>query len=622
MAPFFYLGFAAVSAFLLVRRFEGAPDPAMRVLSGLVLWAVLYLLPVHLAAALQIAGWLQTVQITPLAFFQAAVLAVVAVWSFLRRTSRTESQPTRSSPPSPQFAGYLVAGAIVVGGASLIFAAQMLVAFPDDPDALAYHIPVALHWLQEGSLRIPASLAWEFSLPANTEIGMMMLLAAGAQRFLSLVNLLAAIVLGLSTYLIAKKCTTNRLGAASATLIALSIPIVQFQAFSAYIDLYATAFLLAGTALFIYRYDDDLDHPRLALARLMLAALACGISIGSKSTFYLYGGVFFLASAAVLIRDRSSHKRFAWGLLLLVVGLSAPSVFWIGRSWLTTGNPVYPLPVIFHGRTILAGNPNITPVNYEENFVRSRAEWLIYPWTEWKKSPGYLLIPYSTGSGLGGAFATFVPLGLVFAVGVSCTRGPRGPTVLKVLVILWWALLICWWFGLRRVPRFGLPLWVLACALCSPLLVALDQGRSRRIFRVLFVISLASTCAISSFVPLHTLLAGLREGDLSRSKFYDYPKTIDNLPAGTRLANEAGGDYNFVLAGSKLTNEVIPDFELPANLTNTYLRQMHADFVIQRLDAAQAGPSPPCDGLELVREEVLKVGEAGRRDRWRIWRVE
>lgn len=622
MAPILYLGCAALSAWLVVRRLGGAPGQAIRALSVLVLWVVLYLLPAHLAGALQIAGWLQRVGIAPLAFFQAAVLAAVAAWSLLRATSRTESQPTHSSPPSPPLPGYLLTGAIVVGGASLIFAVQLLVAFPDDPDALAYHIPVALRWLQEGSLQIPESRAWEFSLPANTEIGMMLLLAAGAQRFLSLVNLLAAIVLGLSTYLIAKKCTTNSLAAVSATLIALSIPIVQFQAFSAYIDLYATAFLLGGAALFLYRYDDDLDRSRLSLARLTLAALACGISIGSKSTFYLYGAVFFLVSAAILIRERTIHKRLAWSLALLVIGMATPTVFWIGRSWLATGNPVYPLPVTIRGRTILAGNPNITPVNYEENFVRSRAEWLIYPWTEWKKSPGYLLIPYSTGSGLGGAFATFVPLGLIFAVGLSCARAARGSTVVRVLVILWWALLICWWFGLLRVPRFGLPLWILACVLSSPLLAALDQSRFRRIFGALFVVSLASTCVISSFVPLHTLLANLREGDLSRSKFYDYPKAIDNLPAGTRLANEAGGDYNFILAGSKLTNKVIADFELPGNLTKAYLRQVHADFVVERLDAAQGAPPPPCDGLELAREEVRKVGEAGRRDRWRIWRVE
>jgi len=619
MAAIFYLACSAASAWLIAKALGITPLRTIRTLAVLVLWALLYLLPVHLLATFQLAGWIQRVGVAPLAYVEAVVFAAAAVWYFLCIQHQPVELPQKPAAGSSRLPAYVVAAIIVLAGTGLIFAARLLVSFPDDSDALVYHIPVSVHWLQEGSLRIPDSHVWEFSLPANTEIGMMLLLAAGAQRLLALVNLLAAAILGLSAFLIAKKCHPNRVAALSATLIVLSLPIVQFQAFSAYVDIYGTAFLVAAGALFLYRYT---SQDVLSLPILSLSALACGISVGSKHPYYFYGAVYFVVAAGILMRERRVHNRLPAGLLILVIGTLLPSAFWFGRAWQATGNPVYPQPVAIGSHVLLEGYPNITPEDFEENFVRSRSEWLIYPWTEWKKTTGYLLIPYSTGSGLGAAFAAFVPLGLAFAFRSSFVSGQRAWSVLKALTVLWVPLLVCWWFALRRMPRFGLPLWVLACILSTPLLAALGEGRFHRVFGALFVLSLLSACVISAFVPAHAVLAGVREHDYSRAKFYDYPGIIDSFPTGTRLVNEAEGEYNFVLAGSQLNNRVIPDFELPPALSPAYLHKVHADLVVERVNAAQDPPPPPCNGLDLIREEVLKVGDTGRRDRWRIWRVQ
>ena len=625
MAAILYLVFSGASAWLILRGLEVSPLRTIRVLAGLVLWALLYLLPVHLLATLQIAGWIQRVDLKPLAYVEAAVLAAAGIWSFLRRQGHpvpSQAEPAAGSPALPT---YVVAGIILVAGTALIFAVRLLVSFPDDSDALVYHIPVAVHWLQEGSLRIPDSHVWEFSLPANTEIGMMLLLAAGAQRLLALVNVLAAAILALSAFLIAKKCHPSRAAALSATLIALSLPIVQFQAFSAYVDIFGAAFIVAGAALFLYRYEgvsDPASGGLVSLPILSLSALACGISIGSKHPYYFYGAVYFVVAAAILVRERRVHKRLATCLLVVVLGTLLPSAFWFGRAWQATGNPVYPQRVAIGSHVLLDGYASITPEDFEENFVRSRPEWLIYAWTEWKKNRGYLLIPYSTGSGLGAAFAAFVPLGIVFAFRSSFASAPKAWSVLKALTVLLVPLLICWWFALRRMPRFGLPLWVLACLLCTPLLAALGEGRFRRLFGAVFVLSLLSTSLIAGFVPAHAVLSALREHDYSRAKFYDYPRIIDSFPPGTRLVNDASSEYNFVLSGARLTNRVIPEFELPSTLSPPYLHKVHADLVVERLDAAQDAPPPPCSGLDLIHEEVVKVGDTGRRDRWRIWQVQ
>ena len=79
---------------------------------------------------------------------------------------------------------------LVVVVSYAIFTVNALTGFPrGEWDGLAYHLPVAVRWMQEGSFAIPSSREWHFSLPGNAEMIMMVLLGTGWQAWLECITL-------------------------------------------------------------------------------------------------------------------------------------------------------------------------------------------------------------------------------------------------------------------------------------------------------------------------------------------------------------------------------------------------------------------------------------------------
>jgi hypothetical protein len=623
-AVFFFLA-SGCSAYLWCRQIALPRRRILRVLAGLVLWQTIQLLPVQLLAAWQIAGLLGRVTVPMVAALQAIVLAGSVGW-FVRHSPQpplARSVGIRSSFPT-----YLVIAAAVVACSYGVFAVDSFTSFPSGSDAMAYHLPLALRWLQTGSFALTASQTWQFSLPANAEMGMMMLLATGSESSIVFVNCLALAVLGLATYLLAQRMTgTSDRGSFAIVLLVLSIPMVEFQTFSGYVDLYGTAFLLTAFTLFLEgraRAESTTGadaQPAFRIPMLFLSAVACGISVGTKPIYYLYGAAYAVLVAVWLWRDFAKQQRTLLVALGMTAGLLLPCVFWFGRAWQATENPVFPMQVAVGRHVLLSGYApsKITDPKFEENFVRSPAEWLVYPWTEWKRSPGYAMIPYGEGSGVGAAFAGLVPLGIVF-LAYRCFLGAENRKEELLLVTL---VLSClaWWFLLNRLPRFGFPILVFACILASPLTSAL-QEYSQRALGILLVTALILTCGISSFVPLRSLLGRLRTRRWSRAEFYSYPSLLDRIPAGSCVLNFTNlEEKNFALAGRGLTNCVVPGFEVPDVLTLAFLREQHARYVAEIVPAQQTGPPAAEPGTtSLAEDDLVPSGES--KVHWRVWKVE
>jgi hypothetical protein len=635
MAAILYFLAAAVSAYAWgarlhnPRSFPQGSLRLLRLLAVLVLGAVLFLLPVQLMAALQIAGWISSVRLWALVGLQAAILVGTAGWSVVRAGLKSKNGPNvRKTDDSGELPTYLLACGGILACSYLVFAVNLFTSYPSGWDALAYHFPVALHWLQSGSLRIPVSRGWQYGLPGNAEIGMMWLLSTGRQCLVPLVNGFAWIVLATATYLIADQVVNrNKPAAAAATGIALSLPMVEFQTFSGYVDLFGTAFLMAAVALFLYRNEGtpaEAGQPgkRWSLALLLLSGLACGISVGTKPVFYVYAAVFCVGMAVTLFGEAAGDWRSLTRAVVVVgAGVLLPSSFWFGRAFEATGNPVFPLQVTVSERVILKGFPpsQITPNEFSDKFVRQRAEWVIYPWTEWFRNPGDQLIPYSEGSGLGAAFAAFVPLALLYAMYQAVFDA--GGRLQRVLLAVWLGLLVVWWISLQRMPRFGLPLWILACVLSAPLLAVFQRFKERG-FGTLLVCCVLATCGISAFVPLRKLAERVRSRAWRRCEAYAYPHFIDELPAGSRVLNNTGiEEANFTLAGEKLSNQVVADFEVPDPITPQFLSEKHIDFVVEAFpeSGSAAGMHKSAELLAGGRE-VLDASVGGKR--WRIWKVE
>ena len=611
------------SACLWTRLVPLPRNNSLRLLAGLVLWQGIQIVPVQLLAALQLAGYISHVSMSELAALQVGVLAGTAGWLRMHKSSSSsqiESRPVARLPTS------ILICAAVLASSYFLFALSGLSSFPSGSDALTYHLPLASRWLQDGSLNLPASAVWRFSLPGNAEIMMMVLLASGAQSAVILLNGVAAVMLALSSYLLSMAISQgDKAASGTVCLIVLSIPMVEFQTFSAYVDLVGTAAICAAFALLVGAgvAEEKRDSALLRPIVLLMSGLACGISLGTKPVFYFYALMWVAFLCAQLWQKRScGANAILKSALLAGIGLILPSGFWFARAAIRTGNPVYPIQLRMGRHVIFRGVEvsDITPPNYEENFVHRRGEWLTYPWTEWKRDPGYLMIPYAEGSGVGAAFAAFVPLGLAFVFWGLLSHSPMNRTHLTGLLFFGTGVL-AWWGFMQRMPRFGLPIAVFACVLSAPMVGAL-QAHRKRAFEVLLVVSISATSVISSFVPFHTLAGMIRTRKWERAQIYAYPKLIDNLPTGSRVLNASGlSEKNFPLEGAALTNHVITDFEAPSELTPESLRATGADFVAEIVPGGKYSTASLADeGARVMANDVVPSGE--ERLHWRIWQVQ
>jgi hypothetical protein len=637
-------GFAAsaASAYLCGRRMSLPGNRALWWICFLVLWTTFLLVPVHLLAALQILGLIRKVTIEHLAWFQMGIAAGILGldWSLARhpagRDHRGDSEPQEPLPV------YAIISTSLVGATYLFFAINLCTSFPTGADALNYHIPLAVRWLQQGSLQVPVSRAWRLSLPGNGEILMMLALACGRQWLAPLFNWISCVVLTLSLYLLARKLTKcKRTHALVIVLIALSIPIVQFQTFSAYVDLFGAAFILGALVLFLHRNSPQPSknreslHRRLSIPILFLSTLACGISLGAKPVYYVYCAVFFVWILITLWRERSIHQRPM--SLLIALLLSATlllSAFWFVRDWEAFGNPIYPLQVKVGRHIVFPGyQPQMHPfkgrvftdrpggdTEYGDNkFVRRRAEWLIYPWTEWLRQPGYFPTSYDEDSGFGGAFATLIP----FSIAVTFYQGrgiDKQNQPIYLLLLTWLAFLALWVLALHRVLRFGFPVWTVACVFTVPMLRAVE-ARYQRAFGVLLILSLAATLAITSLVPFHALLERVVRHRSSRAQFYRYPSIIDTLPAGSRVLNYTGIlAEDFALSGKMLNNRVIMAIEAPEELTQDYVTRECIDYVVDGTEDSPTEATPwPSLPASISALKIYQSDEFGVK--WSIYEV-
>ncbi len=580
-----------LSTLLLVRLVGPWPRRVTGFLAGSVVYITLVLTPIHLFEILRIFGVADSLSPQQGAFFQIILLALLGVlsapwlWRFHSTVSGTTIHQSASQERVPKSNWICFA---IVGLCWSAFAANALSSYPLGQDSLCYHLPVAVRWLQLHTLAMSPSHNWNYCLPGNAEVGMMLLLEIGSQTTVFLFNTLAAVIAMAATFALAHRFSADRQGATMATLVVATVPIVQFQAFDCYVDLFGAAFVLAGLALFLSRHEGPklLTHGQWYPIAVVFAGCALGIALGTKPTYYVYVSVFLVGIALRLLSEnqrRGQGRSTAAMLVLLIASVLLPSGFWFLRAFLETSNPLYPLRVEVWGQTLFKGvaTSEITDPNYDLKFVRSQAEWLVYPWLEYKTA-GY---NYGLESGLGAAWATFIPLGCLY----SCLRSLRGRLAwgtkdVYAVVAACVMLSVLWWLGLRRMPRFAIPLIAFTCVFAAPMFALLRRSESV-IFRWLLVASVATSCAVSGFEPVHMLLGRIRLNRWDRAFVYGYPPEIDALPGGSRIlvmqSDETFFDY-FAVAGSRLTNQVILGEWLGGPLSERALKAAKIDYIFER----------------------------------------
>ena len=515
------------------------------------------------------------------------VISLVGYYVVVKRYPQNPAPEDRpgDSPPerSPRL---LQVPVLVVTAMYIIFLVDALTRYPTGYDGRHYHLPLAVTWMQTGSLDLVVGFMHR-SLPENAMIIPMLLFSARLERLVTLINvpnglLLAGLVYGLTGTL-----GVGRGGGIAAVCVALSIPIVVFQSFSSYIDLYSAVTWLGALLALTWAGRAADDRKRRSL--LVLAGLAGGLALGCKSTFLVLIpllGMVAMAVEWIRPQDRRVHSLHPLrNVVLFGVATLICSGFWFVRGAVRADNPLYPVGVKIGDREIL---PGFTGDDWfpRRSLQMKVGRWWDYPWTETKYAGTGDI--YGVNNGLGAAYATFVPVGVLAAFLATVTRRPREAMqkwrVVYLLLVLTGVVLLLTVF--HEVPRYILPQILVAVPLAA-LLIDRLIARFPRLTIILLTLTLVTTAAVAALSPTRSFLGRVRDHTWGRAAFYQIPSFIDDFAPGTRILNLAQPPMTYPLLGRQLANEVIsgPHWAVLLDgetISAEILHKHHIDYIYVR----------------------------------------
>jgi hypothetical protein len=292
---------------------------------------------------LGVVGWLSW---WPVMILNGSLALAVMAWTtrLPRSTYRAEASDDRKD--------YLVVGVWLVIGAILAMQLFRVIGTPPmGTDALGYHLPKAVDWLQSGSLS-SNNLVPYFYYPGVSELfDVWLLLPFHDSLLVNLQSWPFALMAVLAIYSLARRVGLSIRWAAYSGLFFLSIRAVQvalgFTSFQDNDIVLAGLFLAAGA---------------LALAAVAGAnrwliigeGLALGLLIGVKFSGPAYA--LMIIGAHILLAVRRRNTRQLLGDLAILIGsMVLVGGFWYLHNWITLGNPVPPFAIQFAGQTIFPG---------------------------------------------------------------------------------------------------------------------------------------------------------------------------------------------------------------------------------------------------------------------------
>jgi hypothetical protein len=560
IAVVFFCGFLATD---ITRRWL-APGPGGRVALALA-WFVL--LAAFFFGTFFLLGFVNLVTGWPalrpsLAAALDGLLALVALVTGRRGAARAGAAVAARSgfreEARDAWGGLDGAGRIltVAVAATFIASAAMLCAgFPRGYEPRAYHLPIAVHAFQTHGLRV-----WDRehmdTFPANGSLYYGYLMGLLPEHLVSASNVLFLAPLLFSLYALGRWTGSDSSASLVAACGAATIPIAAFSSLETGADVAGIAFL--GAAAYFALAGDPLATPDV-----LLAGLAAGLAFGFKSLHLV--SVAFLLGVIAIRRWRAASPSpirrasgvAALGACLFLAAVLAMSSVWLLRNWMEFRNPIYPVHV---GRVSDAfGWAKAPGVDYLERgafqfeWVRSPAEWFVYPWIEWHSHGEN----FKHSSGLGAFFAATVPPALVVSLLGLGSRKPREREALAFLLAGCGLLFAVWWALGDRQPRYLMGGLVYAIPLVA-WMIGQSTGRARRAFAwvacVTAIFMLGVVLSKQGFEFAYRFLS-LRQW--SRHEFYGYPAAVDGLPAGSTVVNLVTPPDNWALFGTKHDNRVI-----------------------------------------------------------------
>ncbi len=334
-------GIVLAAAYRFARRRLGGDVVRRLIDAGLIY----YLLQYVVVGALGLMGLLSAWTIGPLALMLSALLWAGSGW---RRDEKLAPVP-----PPPQAKPLIDRAAVL---ACFAFVATYALAFihhqrhlpPTADDALTYHLPAAVQWLQTG--RIGLFPTWFFN-PANTysPLGGSMFMAwliapLGSDVLVRYVQLGPLLLLFFVILEIGRL-----LGARDATAALIATACVMTRSFINQVivpkdDLFLTVFCVAAVMSLAPSRAEERWSPWRAGASI-------GLLLATKYTA-IFSLPILLLMADVPFRF-ARWRRGGWAIALaLILAIAAP---WYVRNAMLTGNPLFPIDVRIGDTPILEG---------------------------------------------------------------------------------------------------------------------------------------------------------------------------------------------------------------------------------------------------------------------------
>ena len=316
------------------------PRSAARVLLAvLVTWC---LLQVCVGLVLGMAGWLGlrgALLCEALAFL--AGLAVPA--------GRSRREVLRDVWPHLVWPEHVLVVALGVLGLTLLI--RLATVPTTDHDSLAYHLPAMARWYQAHTLVTPEPFDARFSLqvgryPFDWEVLCTLFLLPFREDFLvAFPNLVAWLIFGLSTYLVAVELGARRMHALAAAFLVLAMPITRRQLDTMHVDLALGAFFMAG--LYFAFACETTASPAAAGFCVAATGMVAGIKIPGLFYGALPVATLILVRTPACAVDRRAVSLAAAGLLV--------GGFWYAKNVAEVGNPLGIVRVAVGGFTLLPG---------------------------------------------------------------------------------------------------------------------------------------------------------------------------------------------------------------------------------------------------------------------------
>jgi hypothetical protein len=220
-------------------------------------------------------------------------------------------------------------------------------------DGPIYHLYFAARWWQSASLPLVATPFGEQAatyFPGNGELWLTWLWVAMGNELLAKVGQWPFLFICiLAMYGLARRIVAGTSPSHAAAIVPAflwsSTFLALFSSSLANVDLIFAASYLTAVYFLVRSFEED------SRWHLLFFALAAGLTLGTKTIGIAYVAVLLpVAGWRVLQGGKVLSES-----ILVGVGLLLPCIYWYGRNFWLTGNPIYPLQVNLFGIELLPG---------------------------------------------------------------------------------------------------------------------------------------------------------------------------------------------------------------------------------------------------------------------------